>query len=137
MGTTPSDVDSAGILVGILSDLDAEHRDLMRRAVEAASIAEDLNEAELACVVQVHRWVIEEGLINFDGEVEPRFESDLRRAADGMEGLAALVRHFRGEPDAEEVVEHLLAWLDAGVIDPADFEGSLVGHLDLLALTRL
>ena len=137
MGTTTSEVDSRGILVGILADLEAEHRDLMRLALESAALDEELSEAELACTLQVHLWAVEEGLINFDGEIESRPESEWRRAAVGMESLASLVRHFRSEPDAEEVIEHLLAWLDAGVIDPGEFEESLVGHLDLLSLTRL
>jgi hypothetical protein len=137
MGTTTSEVDSRGILVGILADLESEHRDLMRLALESASLLEELNEAELACTLQVHRWAVEEGLINFDGELETLPESEWRHAVIGMESLAALVRHFRSEPDAEEVIEHLLAWLDAGVIEPGDFEESLVGHLDLLSLTRI
>jgi hypothetical protein len=137
MGTTVSEVGSREILVGILEDLDAEHRDLMRLAIESATNLDVLSESQLACAVQVHRWAIEEGLINFDGELEPAPERERSHAAAGMESLASLVRHFRSEPDAEEVVEHLLAWLDAGVIDPGDFEESLVGHLDLLSLTRL
>ena len=137
MGTTVSEVDSRELLAEILEDLDAEHRDLMRLAIESASTLDQLSESQLACAVQVHGWAVAEGLINFDGDLEPTPERERRQAAAGMDSLAALVRHFRSEPDAEEVVEHLLAWLDAGVIDPGDFEESLLGHLDLASLARL
>jgi len=129
------EVASPEIQVGILADLEGEHRNLMRLAIDSSEALERLDAAQLACAVQVHRWAIEEGLINFDSDVDAPAEGDRARAVRGLESLGSLAAHFQGEPDVEEVVEHLLVWLDVGYLDPDDFEGSLSDHLDLLRLT--
>lgn len=137
MGITVGEIASPEILVGILADLEGEHRNLMRLAIECSATLDRLSSSQLACAVHVHRWAVEEGLINFDGDPDAPAEGDRSRAVTGMESLGALATRFHGEPDGEEVVEHLLAWLDAGYLDPDDFEGSLSDHLDLLSLTGL
>ena len=53
-------------------------------------------------------------------------------AGAAFEEICGLVERLEGDPAPEEVVERLLAWLDAGYLDPDAFPLTLAAHLGLI-----